>query len=49
MHPGGEGHAPIEVNGARVRQGETGHHLRYILAFGVGIVVLAFLLVALLV
>lgn len=36
-----------EQNEERVRQGETGHHVRYILLISIALVVIAFALVAL--
>ena len=37
-----------EINQTRARQGITGHNVRYVLIFGVALVVIAFLAVALL-
>ena len=37
-----------EISQTRARQGVTGHNVRYVLIFGVALVVIAFLAVALL-
>lgn len=37
-------HSPV-VPKDEARQGETGHHVRYVLGFGVGILVLVFLII----
>jgi hypothetical protein len=39
-------HHPIEVDGQAARQGKTGFHLRYVLAFGIAGVVIAFAILA---
>lgn len=39
--------AHVELKADEARAGETGHHVRYILAFGVALVVLGFAAVAL--
>ena len=38
-----------ELSTDSARQGETGHHVRYILMFGTGLVVFAFAILAVLV
>jgi len=38
-----------ELSTDNVRQGETGHHVRYILMFGTGLAVFAFAILAVLV
>ena len=37
-------HAELSTDSAR--QGETGHHVRYILMFGTGLVIVAFAVIA---
>ena len=37
-------HAELSTDNAR--QGETGHHVRYILMFGTGLVIVAFAVIA---
>jgi hypothetical protein len=48
MHPHNDDRHPVELSEDRARQGVTGLHVRYILAFGIAAVVIAFVLVALL-
>lgn len=46
MDPRDEGHRAVELDRDGARQGATGFHLRYILATGIGGILLAFLLLA---
>lgn len=47
MHPENDDHHPVELSVDRARQGATGLHVRYMLAFGLAAVIIAFLLVVL--
>ncbi len=39
------GSQPVAVPATRARQGVTGHHVRYVLGFGIAAVVVAFVIV----